>query len=160
MKKLRALVSIIALCAGIVMSLAACSDNKQEPETPAAKSIEGVYNGDVDCIVLGEPFPLQNASCTFTITANDDTSVKIVISPFGDPPMRISELLVPAVKVSGSEGVYSLAETVYNGETGDGKTYKITLAGGVGDNTLTVRFELYYGAMPMPMNCTFTARKE
>lgn len=142
-----------------VTTLASCGDDNDDPDpTPAAKSVAGVYEGDMTCSVMGQESVFENM--TFTVTATDDATVSIKISEFGEAPMKVPEITVTDVKVSGSEGTYALASTDFSGEMSNGKTYSGKLDGGYASDELTVRFNLQYGSMPMPMICTFTAPKK
>lgn len=138
-----------------LVSFTSCSDDDEPKATPAAKSVEGVYSGDMTCSVMGSESVFEDM--TFTVTATDETSVSIKVSSFGEPPMQVPEITVPGVKVSGADGTYKLATTEVSGELSNGKTYSITLDGDFASKQLTVRFNLQYGAMPMPMICSFTA---
>lgn len=142
-----------------VTTLASCGDDNDDPvETPAAKSVAGVYEGDMTCSVMGQESVFENM--TFTVTATDDATVSIKISEFGEAPMKVPEITVPDVKVSGSDGTYALASTEFKGEMSNGKTYSGTLDGSYASDEITIRFNLQYGSMPMPMICTFTAPKK
>lgn len=142
-----------------LVSFTSCSDNDDEPEaTPAAKSIVGTYKGDMTCSVMGQVSTFSDM--TFVVTSTDDTTVEIQISEFGEVPMKVPAITVPGVKVSGADGKYALAATKAEGEMSNGKTYSITLDGGYESDRITIRFNLQYGSMPMPMICSFTAPKQ
>lgn len=68
-------------------------------------------------------------------------------------------IVVSNVKVNGSDGNYTLDSTEFSGDLPNGKTYSGTLQGSFAANTLSVQFNLQYGAMPMPMICSFSAPK-
>lgn len=149
-----AMVAIISLS-----TTTSCSDNddKDTPAIPAAKNIEGSYTGDMDCSVMGNVSTF--ADVTFGITATDDATVSITLPPFGEAPMAMPSITVDGVKVTEEDGIATLASTQITGETTDGKSYTVTLSGSVADNTLDIRFNLQFGAMPMPMICSSTAVK-
>ena len=62
---------------------------------------------------------------------------------------------VPAVKVSGDNGIYEIATTDFSGTNDAGQFYSGMLHGTVVDGILTLEFSLHIGAMPMPMTCKF-----
>lgn len=150
----------IMLAVHSLISFTSCSDNEEnEPAAaPAAKSIAGTYHGDMTCSVMGQESVFNDM--TFTVTATDDATVSVAISSFGEPPMQVPEITVTDVKVAGSDGTYSIAPTEFKGEMQNGKTYSGTLDGSYESDKLTIRFNLQYGSMPMPMICSFTAPKE
>ncbi len=141
-------------------TITSCSKDKdEEPDgVPAAKSIAGVYAGDMICSVMGNESTFEDM--TISVTPTDDSTATIEISEFGEAQMKVSAITVAGVKVSGSDGTYSLATTTFSGDIGNGKTYSGTLEGNCSSGNLTVRFNLQYGAMPMPMICSFTGQKQ
>lgn len=142
-----------------VAGLSSCSEKNDEPEeTPAAKSVAGTYKGDMTCSVMGQESTFGDM--TFEVNATDDSTVSIKVSEFGEALMKVPSITINNVKVSGTEGTYSLATTSFSGETDNGKTYSGTLDGSYAADEITIRFNLQYGAMPMPMICTFTAPKQ
>lgn len=162
MKKIK---TILASAAMAVTVLAACAmftscsdDDKNEPETPAATAITGSYTGDMTCSVMGSESTFEDL--TVTIAATDDATVSITLSSFGEPPMQVPEITITGVKVSGSDATYSIAESRFSGTTPSGRAYSGTTKGSVVDNNLTLNLQLQYGAMPMPMICTFKAPKK
>lgn len=159
MKKITTLFASMMLFAGLTTAFTSCSDDdNNEPEIPAAKSVAGTYTGDMSCTVMGSESTFEDM--TFTVTATDDATVTVKIPTFGNPPMQVPEIDIQGVKVSGSEGTYSLASTEFRGSTDAGREYSGTVQGAFADNTLTIRFSLQYGAMPMPMICAFSAPKK
>lgn len=154
--------SILATMLAVLslISFNSCSDKEDnEPAaTPAAKSIAGTYKGDMTCSVMGQESIFNDM--TFNITSTDDATVSIEISSFGEPPMQVPAITVTGVKVTGSDGTYSLASTEFKGEMSNGKTYSGTLDGNYASDKITIRFNLQYGSMPMPMICSFTAPKQ
>ncbi|MCM1225003.1 MAG: calycin-like domain-containing protein [Muribaculaceae bacterium] len=154
--------SILATMLAVLslLSFNSCSDKESdEPtDTPAAKSVAGTYKGDMTCSVMGQESVFEDM--TFTVTASDDATVSVGISSFGNPPMQVPEITVPDVKVAGSDGTYSLASTKFEGELSNGKTYSGTLDGSYASDQITIRFNLQYGSMPMPMICSFTSPKQ
>lgn len=159
MKKIKTIFTSLVLGLGLTASMTACSDSKDdEPATPAAKSIEASYQGDMTCSVMGQESVFENMGVV--VKATDDATVSVTLSSFGNPPMRVPEISITGVKVSGTDGTYTLAPTQFSGTTSDGKAYSGTLQGNFAANTITVKFNLQYGAMPMPMICSFTASKK
>lgn len=148
------------LCMSVMATLtfSSCSDEKDEPSTPAAKSVAGTYTADMTCSVMGSESVFENM--TFTLTATDDTNVSMAIPSFGNPPMQVPDITITGIPVSGSDGTFALAATAFSGTTDAGRAYSGTVQGSFADNTLTVNLSLQYGSMPMPMICTFTAPKQ
>ncbi len=158
MKRFRTIFSAMVLSFAFVAFLSSCSDDdKDTPEVPAANNVAGVYEGDMTCSVMGQESTFEDM--TFTLSVIDDATVKIVISEFGNPPMNVPSINIDGVKVSGEDGKYSLAPTNFSGNI-DGKAYSGVAQGTFENEKLTVEFNLQYGAMPMPMICSFTAPKK
>lgn len=158
MKGLKTIFATMILSFGLVATMTSCSDKEDEPSIPAAKSVAGTYNGDMTCSVMGSESVFEDM--TFTVESTDDATVNVTISSFGNPPMQVPEVCVSGVKVSGTDDKYALAPTEFKGTTDAGKAYSGTLQGSFENNELTIKFNLQYGAMPMPMICTFTAPKK
>lgn len=158
MKSLKTIFATMAVCLGIMATATACSDDKDEPAVPAARSVAGTYNSDMTCSVMGQESTFEDM--TFTLTSTDDATVTLDMSSFGNPPMQVPAIKITGIKVSGENGTYTLAPTDFNGTTPDGKAYSGKIQGNFADNSLTMQFNLQYGAMPMPMICTFTAPKQ
>lgn len=154
MKRIKSIFATMMLCLGIMATMSSCSDDKDEPTLPAAKNIEGSYSGDMSCTVMSSESTFENM--TFTVKATDDATVSVTISEFGEPPMKMPSITVPGIKVSGSDGTYTLATTEFSGDN-NGKKYSGTAQGSFTNKILTFKFNLQYGAMPMPMICSFTA---
>lgn len=160
MKKFKSILTAATLlCVSLIASvnLTSCQGEEDEPVVPAAKSVAGTYTADMKCSVMGSESVFEQI--TFTLVAVDDATVGMTISPFGNPPMQVPEITVPGVAVSGSNGTYTLAATEFSGTTATGKAYSGTTEGSFTDNTLSVKLNLKYGAMPMPMILTFVAPK-
>ncbi len=149
------LVAVVSLC--LVPS--SCSRDKDEP-APAvvAKSIAGSYKGSLKSVVMGTETTFDNVAVT--LAAPDDATVDVAIGTFGTPPMAVPAFAVKGVKVTGANGTYTLATTEFSGTSTTGRNYSGTLQGSFAQDKLTVQFNLKYGAMPMPMVCTFTAPRE
>ncbi len=147
--------AIMAIVCMTVFS--SCSDDKDEPSIPAAKTIQGSYKGNMDCSVMGSVSTFENM--TFTITANDETTVTVVLPAFGEAPMALPSITISNVKVTEANGVVTINTTEVSGQTDAGKNYTCTLSGSMENNTLNIKFNLQYGAMPMPMICSSTAQK-
>lgn len=157
MKKFKSiLMAMMALIA--LVGFTSCSNDDEPSQTPAAKSVAGIYKGDMTCSVMGQESTFEGM--TFTVTAVDDATISVAISSFGEPPMQVPAITIDGVKVSGSDGTYALASTDFGGDLANGKTYSGTLEGGYTSDKITIRFNLNYGAMPMPMICSFTAPKQ
>lgn len=149
------LAAMATICAMTVLS---CSkDTEESSGTGAARTIEGSYKGDIDCSVMGSVTTFEDT--TFAITAEDDSTVTIVLPPFGEAPMALPSITIPNVKVTENAGVVTLVQTETSGTTDNDKAYTCTLSGSVENNTLDIRFNLTYGAMPMPMICSSRALK-
>lgn len=151
-----AMAMFASLC--LLFTTTSCSDDNDEPSAPAAKSVEGTYFGDMSCTVMGSEDIFEDM--TFVVKATDDSTVEVTTPVFGNPPMQMPSVVVPDVKVSGTDGNYTLAPTTYEGTTESGKKYSVVLQGSFSGGQLTINFNLQYGAMPMPMICSFTAPKQ
>lgn len=138
--------------------LPSCSDDKDEPAIPAAQNIQGSYTGDMECSVMGNPSTFESLS--FSIEATDDSTVAVTLPAFGEAPMAMPSIVISGVKVTEANGVVTLATTEVSGLTESGKKYTCTLSGSVTDKILDIKFNLQYGAMPMPMICSSTATKK
>lgn len=160
MKQVKSFFSAMLLCLSLICSVSfvSCDSKKDEPAVPAAKSAAGEYNNNMTVTVMGSESVFENV--TYTLVATSDNKVDVQISAFGNPPMQVPAFTIKDVEVSGTNGKYTLAETKFSGTTDAGKAYSGTLAGTVADNTLTANMSLQYGAMPMPMICSFTATKK
>ena len=97
---------------------------------------------------------------TFSIEATDDATVAVTLPAFGEAPMAMPSLAITGVKVTEANGVVTLATTEVSGQIESGKNYTCTLSGSVTDKVLNIKFNLQYGAMPMPMICSSTATKK
>lgn len=142
----------------IMTTFSSCSDDKDEPAMPAAKTVQGTYEGDLECTVMGSPSVFENK--TFVVTATDESTVSVVLPAFGEAPMALPSITLTGVKVTEADGVATLATTEVSGQTDGGKTYTCTFSGTVQDKILKLKFNLQYGAMPMPMICSSTAQKQ
>lgn len=163
MKKLDTLFASMTLCMGLAcpLFLTSCSDDDPADEPTveaAAKSIEGIYTGDMSCTVMGSESTFEDM--TYTINATGDNTADITVSSFGNPPMQVPDITVTGVPVSGSNGVYTIESTKYSGSLSGNKEYSGTIQGSFADNTLTIDLNLQYGAMPQPMICKFVATKK
>lgn len=148
------MIAVLAL-----VTLPSCSDNNEdEPAVPAAKAIAGTYAGDMECSVMGSASTFENLS--FVLSATDDATVTVTLPAFGEAPMAMPSITITGVKVTEANGISTLATTEYSGQTDSGKSYTCTVSGSVSDKTLDIKFNLQYGAMPMPMICSSTATKQ
>lgn len=160
MKAIKTMFAMMMAVMSLTMTVTACSSDDDEPQAApgAAKSIEGVYTSDMTCTVMGQESTFENI--TFTLKATGDDALDINISAYGNPPMAVPAMDIKDVKVSGTDGSYTIAPTQFSGTTDAGKAYSGTLQGTFANNTLTISFQLQYGAMPMPMINTFKATKK
>lgn len=150
--------SLFALFA--IIAIASCSDNNDEPgitSTASAKSVEGVYIGDLDCSVMGSTDTFADLS--FSIVATSDDTVTITLPAFGETPMELPSITVPDIKVTETDRGTALTTTEVSGTTDTGRNYTCTLSGEFSDDIFNVKFNLQYGAMPMPLICTAKASK-
>lgn len=157
MKTFKLLCAVLALTFGLVSFSSCGSDDDDDVATPAARDIAGTYTADMSCSVMGEASDFEDM--TFTVTATGNATVDITIPTFGEMPMQVPEFTVTGVKVSGADGSYTLDTTTFSGTLPNGKSYSGTLQGSYKDSRLSVQFNLQYGAMPMPMICSWTAPK-
>lgn len=158
MKTIRTTLATLALCASLATTFTSCSNAKDdEPVTPAANSVAGTYYGNLTSTVMGNESLFENMNVV--LTAIDDASVTVKISEFGEAPMNMPSIVVAGVKVNESDSSYSLAATEFNGTSDTGKQYSGTLQGSSAGDVLNVQFTLNYGAMPMPLICSFTGSK-
>lgn len=148
----------LCMALGLCALVSCSSDDKDEPATPAARSIAGTYTGDMECTVMNSTDKMENM--TYTLTASSDETVDISIPSFGNPPMQLPEITVKNVKVSGEKGAYTIHNTETSGTLDNGKTYKVTIAGSATDSDVKIQFNLQYGNMPMPMICSFEGAKK
>lgn len=155
MKNFKTILATLLLLAGFTTVMTSCSDDKDEPQTPAAKSVAGTYTNNMTCSVNGSESVFENL--TFKINATDDATVDVVIPSFGNPPMQLPEMTLSGIKVSGTDGTYTLAQTQINTTGANGKAITGNIKGSFMNNTLTLNFTLKYGAMPFDIICTFTA---
>lgn len=159
MKPTKFFSALMMLAMGIFcLSLSSCSDDDDEPAIAAAKAIEASYTADMTCSVMGSESIFEDV--TFNVTAIDDATAKIEISSFGEAPMKVPAITIENVKVSGTDGNYTIATTNFEGDLANGKKYSGVLQGSFANNTINIQFNLNYGAMPMPLICTFTAPKK
>ena len=143
----------------IMAALASCSSDDDET-VAAAKEIAGSYTSSLDMTVMGETSTYDHV--TMKIEAVDDATVKVTLPACGEGMMALPALVVPAVKVSGSNGAYAFAQENYAGTVtvkGAEKNYTVTLQGTLKDKTLTVNYSVQYGKMPMPMIGKFVCTK-
>ena len=109
MKRTAAFFTVMMLLAGITSVFSSCSDKDDEPSLPAAEYVAGTYTGDMTCSVMGNESVFEDL--TFNVDATDDATVDITLPSFGNPPMQVPQINVSDVKVSGSDGTYTLVVT-------------------------------------------------
>ena len=107
---------------------------------------------------MGSASTFENLS--FSLSATDDATVAVTLPAFGEAPMAMPSITITGVKVTEANGISTLATTQCTGTTDSGKSYTCTLSGDVNGNTLNIKFNLQYGAMPMPMICSSAATKQ
>ena len=157
MKQIKFIVA--TLMAAVFMTISpSCSEDKDEPAAAAAKTVQGDYSGDLECSVMGSVSIFEGK--TFTITATDESTVSVVLPAFGDAPMALPSITLAGVKVSEENGTVTMATTEVSGQTDTGKNYTCTISGTVQNKTFDLKFNLQYGAMPMPLICSSTAVKQ
>ena len=157
MKKMKIfLASFVAFA--YAMSMSSCSDDKDTPASPAAEKIQGSYMGDLECSVMGNVSTFEGKN--FSITTVDESTVTVTLPQFGESPMDMPSIKVTGVRVTESEGVVTMATTEVNGVSDTGKSYTCTFTGFVDGETLNIKYNLQYGAMPMPLICNATAIKQ
>ncbi|MCM1290831.1 MAG: calycin-like domain-containing protein [Prevotella sp.] len=139
-------------------TLTACSDDdNDEPQTPAAaKEVQGTYTGEMACVVMGQNFNFPNLAVK--ATAKDDSTIDIEVPSYGPANMEIPTFVIKDVKVNGTDGNYTFAPTEFEGTTTTGKLFSGTLEGTCVNGTISFKFNLKYGSMPMPLVCNFTGK--
>lgn len=157
MKVLKKL-SVFMLALLATVTITSCSsDDNNEVAAGAAKVIAGDYTSNLTCSVMGADTEFENV--TVSIVEKDDATVDVKIGSFGNPPMQVPAFTIENVKVTGQDGNYTIANTNFEGTTENGKNYSGVLTGGYTGNKLSIKFNLQYGAMPMPMINTFESVK-
>lgn len=141
----------------LTAAFASCGDDNDDPDTPAAKEIAGTYKGNMDCTVMSSTQTFEDK--TVVITATSDSEVSVKLDSFGEAPMALPSITVDKLKVTGNDGIYSVDATQFKGTTPEGKEYSGTIRVAYTNGVITIDFQLQYGAMPMPMICSFTSRK-
>lgn len=157
MKKFKQFAALLPLVF-FVTAAASCSDDDDAPAAPAAKEIAGTYNGDLTCSVMGSESVFENK--TFVVTATSDSEVSVKIDAFGEAPMALPSITVDKLKVTGADGIYAVDATTFSGTTEAGKQYSGTIKLAYTNGVVVIDFQLQYGAMPMPIICTFTSGKK
>ena len=159
MKKFKTMMAMMLALVSMCVAFSSCSSD-DDKTVAAAKEIAGSYTGSLDMTVMGEASTHNNL--TMKIEAVDDATVKVTLPACGEGMMALPALEVPAVKVSGSNGAYAFSQESYAGTVtvnGAEKKYTVTLEGTFKDNTLTVKYSVQYGKMPMPMIGKFVCKK-
>lgn len=158
MKKFKHFATLILLSVLFVTVAASCSDDDDEPAAAAAKEIAGTYNGDISCTVMGSESIFEDKTCV--VTATSDTEVSITIDSFGEAPMALPSITVEGLKVTGADGIYAVEAAPFSGTTDAGKNYSGTIKLAYTNGVVVIDFQLQYGAMPMPLICSFTSQKQ
>ena len=81
MKQIKFLFATI-MAVVFLTTFSSCSDEKDEPAVPAAKTIQGTYAGDLECTVMGSASIFEGK--TFTVNATDESTVSVVLPAFGE----------------------------------------------------------------------------
>lgn len=154
MKKLKT-ISAAVLAAISLISFNSCG-NDDEPTTPAAQHVAGTYKGDMTLTVSTSTSDYEDM--TFVITATDESTVSITTPAFGEAPMAMPSVTINGVKVSGTDGTYTLAQTSFDFTTDAGKACKGAIKGDYVNGKLTIDYTLKYGNMPFDMICKFQTK--
>lgn len=164
MKLTKFISATLALVLGFA-TLSSCSDNDNDaPEAGAADAVAGAYTGkQVQTVTMNgvemDAGTYENYTYTLTATSTDEVSIKIPQhSMTGVATMVIPEITVTGVKVTGSNGVYTLARTENTQEVG-GMNFKTVLQGTIKNGALELETAMTPGAMPFPIIGTFTGSK-
>lgn len=158
MKKLNLILVTLLVVPFLTFMTVSCTREQSEPDGSAAKVVEGVYVGDMTCSVMDSEDVFEDV--TFTLEAVNGANVRVSVSSFGNPPMQVQGFSIENLQVSGSDGKYVLAATEFSSEDSAGKTCSGTIKGTYEAGLLTVNISLQYGAMPMPIICTFKASRQ
>ena len=164
MKNLKSIFYAMLLCIGLTAALTSCSDKENDepgvPTSSVAYKVSGTYNGDMECTVMNTDFEFEDMA--IEVVSTDASTVEISIPSCGPEIMHMAlpELHIQGVKVSGKDGVYTLASTEFSETTEDGKTYSGNIAGSCKGNELTINYNLNYGSMPMPLVFSYTGVKK
>lgn len=164
------LTNFISATLTLVMGLTvmtACSgdDDNNEPEVSTAGAIAGVYTGkQVQTVTMGgtqmDAGTYEDFSYTITATSDDEVSITIPQHNMsGQASMVIPEMTVSGVRVSLSNGVYTLARTENTQQVG-AMGFKTTLQGTVEGNVLKLETASTPGSMPVPIIASFTGTKK
>lgn len=148
--------NLIAIVTALLLStnLFSCADNDNSLQIESsAEKIVGNYNGTMQASAMGQNLSFDNVEVA--VTPASDNAVNISIASFGNPPMVLPAIIIKNVEVTGIGSTYSLASTEFSGTCADGKIYNGTVIGNA-DSKLNLQIELHYGAMPMPLICTYS----
>ena len=160
MKKFKTMMAMMLALVSMCVAFSSCSSDDDNDTVAAAKEIAGSYTSSLDMTVMGQASTFDNL--TMKIEAVDDATVKVTLPACDKGMMPLPALEVPAVKVTGSNGAYAFSQENYAGTVtvnGAEKKYTVTLQGTFKDNTLTVKYSVQYGKMPMPMIGKFVCKK-
>lgn len=154
MKKAIKLVMVLAM----VLCMNSCSDKENdEPATVTATEIAADYTGTMKCTAMGQELVFDDVDVE--LKSESQSKVEVIVTSFGNPPMKIAELRIPDVTVSGTPGHIILSATEFSGTSEDGKNYSGTIQGSFTDN-LTLEMELSYGNMPFAMICSYEGSRQ
>lgn len=157
MKTLKTLL-VSTLLLGSMFGFTSCSDDDGPKNTPAAKTIEGSYSGDIEMTVLTQEFsfPAQ----TVKIVAVSDETVNIMMPSYGPDNMLLPEMTIENLEVIKSGDKCIIKETDFSMTLENGRQASGTVSASYENKILTLNFELYYGSMPIPMIASFVASKD
>lgn len=157
MKKFKFIYGMIMAVVSLV-AFSSCSNDDEPQGTAAAKEIAGTYVGDMSVTVSTSESVAEDL--TFVVTATDDETVTITTPAFGSAPMAMPSVDISGVKVSGSDGKCTLADTPFDFTTDAGKQCIGTIHGSYSNGVINIEYSMKYGNMPFNMVCKFVASKQ
>lgn len=163
MKKFKTMLAMMLALFCVGFAFTSCGDDDSDNSgnggnntvnTDIAKVIAGTYHNKLSMTVMGEASVYKNAAVV--VEKVDETTLKITLPACGEGMMALPALEVPAVKIAGSGGIYTLAQENYTGSVtvnGAEKKYTVTLNGTFKENgkVLVLNYSLQYGKMPAAM---------
>ena len=157
-------IRILAMMAAtaFIMSVCACSSDKNEPEVALAVQVAGAYTGNQVITVMGDES--SNETVTFNFSKASDFTIDMTIPASGEGMMAMPALPVKSITLtkSGNGIVGKLASysgTVTNAQ-GSEKAYTVNdITAIFNDKAVVVAFTVKYGNMPFDMISNFTGTK-
>lgn len=141
-----------------LVSFSSCSNDDEPEGVAAAQEVAGTYVGDMSVTVSTSESVTEDL--TFVVTAIDDVTVRIKTPAFGSAPMAMPSVDITGVKVSGTDGKCTLADTPFDFTTDAGKQCKGTIHGTYSNGVINIEYSMKYGNMPFNMICKFVAPKQ